>query len=164
MGLGMDGDFAASSKQLSDYGKLLGRTLVAAVIGGTASAVGGGKFANGAYTAAFQHLSNQERPWSETHHNGMDGKLSIDSNVFKHDGVPTAGKVQIHWGRHKGQREEFTWDSMRREWVNDKGQRLPKEARAYIQKNRSPLQGITKAFEAQRDMESISGVQQVRWL
>ncbi|MGJ8635178.1 MAG: hypothetical protein ACSHX7_14775, partial [Luteolibacter sp.] len=36
------------------------RTSVAAVIGGTVSEVGGGKFANGAYTAAFQHLFNAE--------------------------------------------------------------------------------------------------------
>jgi RHS repeat-associated protein len=37
-----------------------GRTTVAGVVGGTASALGGGKFANGAYTAAFQHLLNAE--------------------------------------------------------------------------------------------------------
>lgn len=36
------------------------RTSVASAIGGTASAIGGGKFANGAYTAAFQHLLNSE--------------------------------------------------------------------------------------------------------
>jgi hypothetical protein len=35
----------------------------AAVIGGTVSALGGGKFANGAVTAAFQHLFNTE--WSD---------------------------------------------------------------------------------------------------
>jgi RHS repeat-associated protein len=37
-----------------------GRTAVAGIIGGTASALGGGKFANGAWTAAFQHLLNGE--------------------------------------------------------------------------------------------------------
>ncbi|MEO8617129.1 MAG: RHS repeat-associated core domain-containing protein, partial [Luteolibacter sp.] len=36
------------------------RTIMAGVVGGTASALGGGKFANGAYTAAFQHLLNFE--------------------------------------------------------------------------------------------------------
>jgi hypothetical protein len=36
------------------------RTIRASVIGGSASALGGGKFANGAYTAAFQHLLNEE--------------------------------------------------------------------------------------------------------
>ena len=36
------------------------RTAKASVVGGTASVLGGGKFANGAYTAAFQHLLNAE--------------------------------------------------------------------------------------------------------
>jgi hypothetical protein len=36
------------------------RTTIAATAGGTASALGGGKFANGAVTAAFQHLFNAE--------------------------------------------------------------------------------------------------------
>ncbi len=39
---------------------LAGRTAVASVAGGTASVLGGGKFANGAWTAAFQHLVNAE--------------------------------------------------------------------------------------------------------
>jgi RHS repeat-associated protein len=39
---------------------IAGRTAVAGIIGGTASALGGGKFANGAWTAAFQHLLNNE--------------------------------------------------------------------------------------------------------
>jgi hypothetical protein len=44
----------------SGQGNILSRTAVAATIGGTASALGGGKFANGAYTAAMQHLFNEE--------------------------------------------------------------------------------------------------------
>jgi hypothetical protein len=36
------------------------RTAIVATAGGTASALGGGKFANGAVTAAFQHLFNAE--------------------------------------------------------------------------------------------------------
>ncbi len=44
----------------SGQGNILTRTALAAIIGGTASAVGGGKFANGAYTAAMQHLFNEE--------------------------------------------------------------------------------------------------------
>jgi len=43
-------------------GPVAGRTAVAGIVGGTASALGGGKFANGAYTAAFQHLLNAEMP------------------------------------------------------------------------------------------------------
>ena len=41
-------------------GKLAARTAVAATIGGTASALSGGKFANGAISAGFMHLFNQE--------------------------------------------------------------------------------------------------------
>jgi uncharacterized protein (TIGR02594 family) len=44
----------------SGQGNILSRTALAATIGGTASALGGGKFANGAYTAAMQHLFNEE--------------------------------------------------------------------------------------------------------
>ncbi|MFN9820736.1 MAG: hypothetical protein ACK56K_08560 [Akkermansiaceae bacterium] len=67
-----DGFFsAAASSAAGDYG-LLGdanatgptavasRTIMASVVGGTASVLGGGKFVNGAYTAAFQHLLNAE--------------------------------------------------------------------------------------------------------
>ena len=43
---------------LSSAGEYLAGTVVAAVIGGTASALTGGKFANGANTAAFQFLFN----------------------------------------------------------------------------------------------------------
>jgi hypothetical protein len=44
----------------SGQGNILTRTALAATIGGTASALGGGKFANGAKTAAMQHLFNEE--------------------------------------------------------------------------------------------------------
>jgi hypothetical protein len=43
-------------------GEVASRTALAGVIGGTASALGGGKFANGAWTSAFQHLLNAELP------------------------------------------------------------------------------------------------------
>ncbi len=85
------------------------RTIVSGVIGGTASALGGGKFANGAYTAAFQHLLNAELHW---HHlfpvfrgnaadwtqwfldqgidpNAMDNGLMVDS-------VKNIGKGGLH--------------------------------------------------------------------
>ena len=47
----------------SDVGKSMGfsgRTTVAAIAGGTASAIGGGKFANGAVTGTMSHLLNTE--------------------------------------------------------------------------------------------------------
>jgi RHS repeat-associated protein len=42
-----------------DFGRVLGRAAIAGVVGGTAAAIGGGKFANGAVTAAFQYLTNE---------------------------------------------------------------------------------------------------------
>lgn len=39
---------------------MAGRTAIASTAGGTASALGGGKFANGAVTGAFHHLLNAE--------------------------------------------------------------------------------------------------------
>ena len=53
LGMGTPGDW-------SDPWKVAERTAFSATIGGTASALGGGKFANGAVTAAFQHLCNAE--------------------------------------------------------------------------------------------------------
>jgi RHS repeat-associated protein len=44
------------------------RTAVAGVVGGTVSVIGGGKFGNGAWTVAFQHLFNNEI--REINHNG----------------------------------------------------------------------------------------------
>lgn len=44
----------------SGAASIIARTLTAGVIGGTTAALSGGKFANGAYTAAFQHLLNAE--------------------------------------------------------------------------------------------------------
>jgi hypothetical protein len=41
------------------------RTTAAAVVGGTASHLGGGKFANGATTSAFVHLFNAESSYLE---------------------------------------------------------------------------------------------------
>jgi RHS repeat-associated protein len=44
---------------------VIGRTAVSALSGGTASVLAGGKFADGAYSAAFFHLFNDEMPDSE---------------------------------------------------------------------------------------------------
>ncbi len=42
------------------YGEAAGRTAIMAIVGGTTSEISGGKFANGAVTAAFVHLYNAE--------------------------------------------------------------------------------------------------------
>jgi hypothetical protein len=78
---------AAASAAAADFG-LLGnpnakgaaaiasRTIRAGIVGGTASALGGGKFANGAWTAAFQHLLNAESK------NIVKGVKEVTANYF----------------------------------------------------------------------------------
>lgn len=43
----------------NDFGMIVARGAAEAVVGGTAAAIGGGKFANGAYSAAFVYAFNQ---------------------------------------------------------------------------------------------------------
>ncbi|GAA0856631.1 hypothetical protein GCM10009114_19350 [Aliiglaciecola litoralis] len=55
---GIGGAYLPSGSNLSS-GEIAKGTVVSAVIGGTASVISGGKFANGARTAAYQFLFNQ---------------------------------------------------------------------------------------------------------
>jgi uncharacterized protein (TIGR02594 family) len=58
--LGFIDKLTSGASGTGTIGQVAARTAVAGVIGGCVSAIGGGKFANGAYTAAFQHLLNAE--------------------------------------------------------------------------------------------------------
>ncbi len=58
---------------------IAGRTTIAAVIGGTISDVTGGKFANGAITAAFAHLLNAERSVAQRNRRNDGGWLAKTS-------------------------------------------------------------------------------------
>jgi hypothetical protein len=61
-----------------DRGKSLGisgRTAIAATAGGVAAELGGGKFANGAMSAAFVHLFNAEN-WGSTFDNYIMGNAN----------------------------------------------------------------------------------------
>ena len=49
-----------------DTHKIVHRTVAAAIVGGTVSKIGGGKFANGAITAAMVHLFNAEEIGKES--------------------------------------------------------------------------------------------------
>ena len=56
-------DSAIGPNSDSNFGEgigMLGRTITAGIVGGTVSEFSGGEFANGAATAAFQHLLNAE--------------------------------------------------------------------------------------------------------
>ena len=58
VGKGLGGRFLPGGSELT-AGEVVYGTVVSAMIGGTASVVAGGKFANGAQTAAMQYLVNQ---------------------------------------------------------------------------------------------------------
>ena len=55
---GIGGEYLPAGSNL-DKGEISKGTVISAVIGGTASVISGGKFANGARTASFQYLFNQ---------------------------------------------------------------------------------------------------------
>jgi hypothetical protein len=57
------------------------RPAMAGIVGGTASALGGGKFANGAFTAAFQHLLNHENGMSKADQDAADYEASTGEKV-----------------------------------------------------------------------------------
>ena len=106
-----DGFFsAAASAAAGDFG-LLGdpdatgptavasRTIKASVVGGTVSVIGGGKFANGAYTAAFQHLLNAEAANSKSSMgNSLKriGKFALDL-IGKAWSLPNTA-IGLAWG------------------------------------------------------------------
>ena len=57
----------------------LGRTLLAAVTGGTVSSATGGKFANGAITSFFSHLLNAEK--TDSNNNKDDSPKNADQEI-----------------------------------------------------------------------------------
>ena len=107
---------AAASAAAGDFG-LLGnpnapgfsavasRTIRAGIIGGTASALGGGKFANGAWTSAFQHLLNAEVRHLEKYffrlndNYGMDPRGIIDGKWWGPGETKSSADDEIYYHR-----------------------------------------------------------------
>ncbi|VVM22021.1 hypothetical protein BSPWISOXPB_2570 [uncultured Gammaproteobacteria bacterium] len=52
------GSYLGSSRHSKNMFEMIGNTVRDAVVGGTISVIGGGKFANGAQTGAFRYLFN----------------------------------------------------------------------------------------------------------
>jgi RHS repeat-associated protein len=73
----------------NDFGNLVGGTMTEAAVGGLASVAGGGKFANGAVTAAFGYLFNSEL------HVGVGGELGDLSG--EHDYTTTNAVCPGAW-------------------------------------------------------------------
>jgi hypothetical protein len=88
---GLTNPGSAAGKSLG----FVGRTAIASAAGGTASAIGGGKFANGAYTGAFTHLLNAELKdpnggWNEAPPKAI--RLDQQNLVFEPHGIVAYGK------------------------------------------------------------------------
>lgn len=86
--------FALGEEVMDDIG-IIGRTAVAAISGGAASALAGEKFTDGAFSAAFFHLFNGET---------SRGKLKADYYIKDKVLVfsdPTAGDLMV-WGMESG--------------------------------------------------------------
>ena len=85
----------------TNWGAIAGRTTVAAAVGGTISAVTGGKFANGARTAAMAHLLNAEGGVIKkrlAQQRSLDGVTKIetkDSILYERDGASVLVKNDI---------------------------------------------------------------------
>ena len=76
---------AAVSAGLSPYlpRDLIGGTIARATVGGLASVAGGGKFANGAVTGAFQYLATASLESARESSNGRDSYAAFDANIAK---------------------------------------------------------------------------------
>jgi hypothetical protein len=72
--------YAFSQQTMESIG-IVGRTAVAAISGGAASALAGGKFADGAFSAAFFHLFNHESSRAFT----VDGR--VNKSALQRDGA-----------------------------------------------------------------------------
>lgn len=94
---GLGGAFLPGGSDLSG-GDIAKGTVVSMVIGGTASVISGGKFANGANTAAFQYLFNQAREgWlQKTREWNINRREHIYGNEFLvcGNGEPTCTEAQ----------------------------------------------------------------------
>lgn len=103
---GLGGAFLPSGSNLST-GEVVEGTVVSAVIGGTASAISGGKFANGAQTAAFQYMFNQASSfWEQTKKSfGILGReISNEFRATKEDFKAWAVSVDLSKGLANGAR------------------------------------------------------------
>ena len=80
----MSGLSSAFDVGTKGYGGFTGRTVIMAIVGGTASRLGGGKFANGAVSAAFVHMYNaMSHPTYPSKENFIEGFTKDVSRAFR---------------------------------------------------------------------------------
>ena len=103
--------------------KVIGRTAVAAISGGAASVLAGGKFADGAYSAAFFHLFNSEVHRVTETQQGVElgnplahPEFGVDSSSYEYSYYSTRTEYNFitqettvtHYYQHHGSTESFT--------------------------------------------------------
>jgi len=97
LGLSLAFESAAMQKAMGSPGSgegMIPRTITAALIGGTASKLGGGKFASGAASAAVSWMFNSEGVLD-----GRKGKhLVIEFDPDREQGLPSGAQTAESWG------------------------------------------------------------------
>ena len=96
---------SALSPLTSSASTFEGKVAMSAIVGGTASELGGGKFANGAVTAAFVMMYNHMA------HNVSGHQLhQVQENAFTHflDGIKSVGVGLYHFGSYLADITGFT--------------------------------------------------------
>ena len=77
---------------------VIGRTTIAAIVGGTISELTGGKFANGATTAAIAHLFNKERTEAQkraTRKHRMESIKALYGDILKAGNIDIDKNIQL---------------------------------------------------------------------
>jgi len=88
-------------------GQRLSNALTAAVVGGTASKIGGGKFANGAVTGAFSRVFNDDNHVNCSdgcHTTGPNGEIALIKDA---NGAEAGGEYVAHPGFNDNTRDEM---------------------------------------------------------
>jgi len=113
------------------FGDPVGRVIQSAVVGGTASVIGGGKFANGAATGAFVAAG---REWRDGLSTGNDGRYSPRYDPNRKAGIllsPELEKANIDAAMKWAKENELIPDDVEYEYRYEHGDLWSKTAKAY---------------------------------
>ena len=95
------------------------RTTIAGVVGGTASEIGGGKFANGAVSGAFVHMFNAEaRGWRVRNALTQAGKGSAFANKLTSQSI---NNLRAYYQRLAEARLLASWGPKEATWIDNYG-------------------------------------------
>lgn len=122
--------FSGLADQAQDFGGIGAGRAVAAIVGGTAEVIGGGKFGNGAATGAFIRMLNDEsHNEGPTLSEGTGGKAFV-GGFFDYWG---GNAMLTEYQNYKGPKAYFTWDqgSALASWIDSNGGNVDIVAHSY---------------------------------